>query len=258
MKTLMPVLFLAHGSPMNAIESNRFTHFLDSLSSTLEKPKAILMISAHWHTVNKTYVQSSARPATIHDFRGFPKELYEVSYPAIGSPEIVEDIIKKVPLIEPTEQWGIDHGAWSVLKHVYPKANIPVLQLSIDMQKPPEFHYQLGKQLAYLRDKNVLIIGSGNIVHNLSLIHFQAQDDIVTADWANKFDQYVKQNIETNNMNNLINYHSFSEGDISVAYPDHYYPLLYCLGAAQPHLTVDFIFEGFQAGTLSMRSVRWN
>lgn len=258
MKNLMPVLFLAHGSPMNAIENNRFTQFLESLSTTLDKPKVILMISAHWHSANNTYVQSSLSPSIIHDFRGFPQALYEVSYPVMGSPELAQNISSNISLIESTEQWGVDHGAWSILKHLYPMANIPVVQLSIDMKKTPEFHYQLGKQLSYLREQGILIIGSGNIVHNLSLIDFHAPEDKITSEWAKDFDQYVKHNIEDNYVEQLIDYHDCPFGDISVAYPDHYYPLLYCLGAAQSHSSVDFIFEGFQAGTLSMRSIRWD
>lgn len=258
MKNLMPVLFLAHGSPMNAIENNRFTQFLETVSKTIQRPKAILMISAHWHTMSKTYVQSSLTPSIIHDFRGFPKALYEVSYPVMGSPEVAHNISDKIDLIELTEQWGIDHGAWSILKHLYPLADIPVLQLSIDMQKPAQFHYELGQQLSYLREQDILIIGSGNIVHNLSLIDFHASEDMITSQWSKDFDQYVKHNIEGNHIEPLIHYRNCSFGEISVAYPDHYYPLLYCLGAAQPHSSVDFIFEGFQAGTLSMRSIRWN
>lgn len=170
----MPVLFIGHGSPMNALASNDYTKILNKLGSDLPRPEAIVMVSAHWQT-RGSWVTAMPKPRTIHDFGGFPKALFEVQYPAPGSPELAREIITRIPepkIGEDTGEWGFDHGTWSILRHIYPKADIPVVQLSLDMTKPASYHYELGKKLTFLRDKNVLIMASGNIVHNLRFIEW--------------------------------------------------------------------------------------
>ena len=253
----MPVLFIGHGSPMNAIEENEFTRSLSKLGTTLPRPKAILCISAHWLTEG-TWVTHMPQPKTIHDFGGFPQALFDVQYPAPGSPDLA-DLIRaevKTPTVRSDDAlWGLDHGTWSVLRHMYPQADIPIMQLSIDIQKPGEYHYQLGQQLKRLRDPDlgVLIVGSGNVVHNLRQISWEA--NVKPFDWSVEFDEWIKAKLKKRDMKALsTNYLSTAAGRLSVPTPDHYYPLLYTLGAADQEDALSFEFEGIQNGSISMRT----
>ncbi|MFG1486279.1 4,5-DOPA dioxygenase extradiol [Halobacteriovorax sp. RZ-2] len=250
----IPVIFLGHGSPMNAIASNEFTDQLRIIGKELPKPRAILMISAHWETQG-TWITAMDKPKTIHDFYGFPKELYEIQYPAPGSPhlanEIVEMIGESVKLDH--ENWGLDHGTWSLLKFMYPEANIPVVQLSLDMRKPPQYHFDLGKKLKVLRDQGVLIIGSGNIVHNLKTISWS--EDAPVVDWAIEYDELIKEKLINREFNYLINdFQSMDIGKMSVPSVEHYLPLLYVIGASDESDILNFDFEGIQNASISMRS----
>lgn len=258
---MMPVIFIGHGSPMNAIENNDFTKSLKNLSNKIPKPKAILCISAHWLTEG-SFVTMSDSPAQIYDFYGFPEELYNIVYPVSGCSEIAKSIIEKVKYSQinsdenESSQWGIDHGTWSVLKHLYPKADIPCVQLSINYNKSPEYHYELGKALQFLREENVLIIGSGNIVHNLRIMK---EKDAEPFDWNIKFDEWIKSQIISGQCNDIINYKSQGEiAKLSVPTPDHFYPLLYVLGARKASDKAEFFYEGYEHASLSMRGVYFN
>ena len=258
MTARMPVLFLGHGSPMNAISKNNFTEMLQKLGKNLPLPKAILVISAHWMTTG-TWVTHMQQPKTIHDFYGFPPELFRVRYPAPGSPHLAENISSSIaePSIRLDDvEWGLDHGSWSVLRHLYPKANIPVVQLSLNMNEPAEYHFKLGQKLQTLRDQEVLIVGSGNIVHNLSKIKWESNAE--PYDWAVEFDEWCKNNIKERNFLRLIHDLTKSEaGKLSVPTFDHYYPLLYTLGAAHETDELHFDFEGIQNSSISMRCLRF-
>lgn len=251
-----PVLFIGHGSPMNAIANNSFTQTLGHLKNIFPNPKAILCISAHWMTEG-TWVTHMKNPKTIHDFHGFPEELFSVQYPAPGSPEMAELVKKTVTDLTVSlddEMWGLDHGTWSVLRHVFPAANIPVLQLSLHMEKPPEYHYELGEKLRPLRDAGVLIVGSGNVVHNLRKIKWESE--ATPYDWAIEFDEWIKAKLEARDFDAIINRFDQTEaGKLSVPTNEHYYPLLYTLGAAVPEDKLHFEFEGIQNGSISMRTL---
>ncbi len=257
-KNKMPVLFIGHGSPMNAISVNDYTRALKRLSKDIEIPKAILMISAHWMT-NDTEVTAMVNPKTIHDFGGFPKALFEVQYNAPGAPDLATKIINSIknPLIKSDlKDWGLDHGTWSVLRHMYPNADVPVLQLSMDMTKPASYHYEIGKQLQFLREEGILIIGSGNIVHNLRQLDWNEKAN--TYSWAQSFDSWVKEKTLAKDFDSLIN--NFLEapgGSLSVPTPDHYFPFLYAIGAVSPDDNLSFPFEGMQNASISMRSFKW-
>ncbi len=239
---------------MNAIEDNPFTRKLSELGRTIPQPKAILCVSAHWLTAG-TWVTHMAAPRTIHDFYGFPQELFEIRYPAPGSPEtaeLVQSIVAHPKIILDDETWGFDHGTWSILRHMYPQARIPVLQLGINLSKPPLFHYELGKSLRALRDRAVLIVGSGNIVHNLRKIRWE--ENAEPFDWAIEFDEWVKQRLLRREINPLLDdITKTTAGKLSVPSPDHYYPLLYALGAGDESDSLRFEFEGIQNGSISMR-----
>lgn len=225
----MPVLFMGHGSPMNAIEDNTFTNTWKTIAKSIPKPKLILCISAHWLT-NKTAILSKINPETIHDFYGFPKELNELEYPAKGSVDfakLVKETIKSVD-VNLNETWGLDHGTWSVLVKMYPKADIPVIQLSINPNLPLATHIQIGKELAVLRSQGVLILGSGNIVHNLGMIRFEGEP----FSWAVEFDEHVRKSLENRNIENILNYTKNKNGKLAVPTTDHYIPLLYIVGAS--------------------------
>lgn len=256
-KNKMPVLFIGHGSPMNAIEKNDFTQTLNKLGGTLPKPKSILMISAHWMTEG-SYVTGMTRPKTIHDFYGFPRTLFDVQYPAPGYPELAAAVRHHVdePAIHiDNTEWGLDHGTWSMLRHIYPEAQIPVVQLSLDMSKPTRYHFELGQKLQKLREQDVMIMGSGNIVHNLQEISWQI--DAPAYDWAIEFDQIAKEKITRRDFQYLVNdYHSTKSGKLSVPTLDHYLPLLYVLGAATDNDELSFPYEGMQNASISMRAVR--
>jgi len=251
----MPTLFVGHGSPMNALAENNFTQSLNRLGQTLPRPKAILMISAHWLTAG-TWVTHMPNPKTIHDFYGFPKALFDVQYPAVGDPKLAEQIQSLIPKpkVQLDQAWGFDHGTWSILKHIYPKADIPVLQLSIDMSEPPEFHFELGKKLRALRKLGVLIMGSGNIVHNLRQIAWGDPNGALP--WAIEFDSEVKQHLEKRDYKPLMGeLLQTPAGRLSVPTPDHYYPLLYILGASDESDQLTFPIEGYELGSISLRSL---
>jgi 4,5-DOPA dioxygenase extradiol len=255
----MPVLFVGHGSPMNAIEDNVYSREWKRLGAELPRPKAILSISAHWLTQG-TYVTHASRPQTIHDFGGFPKELFAVEYPAPGSPEMAARVSEAVsePRIAMDDRWGLDHGTWSVLKHMYPKADIPVLQLSIDYHQPPQYHYDLGRRLGELRKQGVLIVGSGNMVHNLRMVAFDRIDDAGYGfDWALEIDEQFKKHILKGDHGPLIHYEKFGKpAQLAVPTPDHYYPLLYVLGLQEKGEAATLFNEGAVAGSLTMTSVK--
>lgn len=251
----MPVLFLGHGSPMNAIETNNFTQFLNEAPALYPTPKVILAISAHWET-RGTKVLKVERPKTIHDFGGFPQALFDVQYPAPGSPQTADAIVDLVKLhqVETTDGWGLDHGTWSVLKHMYPKADIPVLQLSLNQNMTFDEHLSLAQELRALRDQGVLIVGSGNITHNLRRVDWR---NGAPMDWAVEFDEMIKKALLERNSHILLRKESKDLALWNVAHPslDHYLPLLYTYGASDEKEQAKFIFEGIQLGSLSMRSV---
>lgn len=255
----MPVIFFGHGSPMNAIEENEFvTGFRNSIKN-MEKPKAILCISAHWETKG-TYVASTPNPATIHDFGGFPQELFNVQYPAPGSPALANEIketIKKTH-IELDDKWGLDHGAWSVIKHLYPNADVPVLQMSIDYTQPAQYHYDLAKELTSLRKKGVLIIGSGNLVHNLGRVAWDKFNvDNFGFDWAIEASTKMKQWITTDNHKELINFKNQGKAfDLAIPTPEHYLPILYTLALKDKNDEVQLFNDKAVAGSLTMTSVK--
>jgi len=256
-----PVLFIGHGSPMNAIADNAFTRALAEWGRQLGRPRAILMVSAHWLTEREVQVSTTATPETIHDFGGFPPELYRLQYPAPGAPDLARAAAKalapRVAGIDATR--GLDHGAWSVLRHMYPQADVPVFQLSIDITRPGTYHHAIGHALAGLRDEGVLIIGSGNVVHNLRATMRGASDSPRgMTPWAEDFDVRAKAAIDQWEAPALMNYETLTPGALmAVPYPDHYFPLLYALGAARQGERIRYVYEGFQAGTLSMRCVQW-
>lgn len=255
----MPILFIGHGSPMNALANNEYTRALNKIRTSIVKPKAILMISAHWMT-NGTWVTAMQEPKTIHDFGGFPKALYEVQYPAPGLPALADSIIKSIkipPIGADTKEWGLDHGTWSVLRHIYPDASIPVLQLSMDMSKPAEHHYEIGKKLKFLREQGVLIMGSGNIVHNLRTIDWN--ESAKPFEWAQEFDLWVKEKSLSRDFSSLVKeFMKTKSGQLSVPTPDHYYPFLSILGAVDDSDQLSFPYEGMQNGSISMRSFMWS
>lgn len=255
---LMPVLFIGHGSPMNGIEHNTFSNQWQKLGKDLPVPKAVLVISAHWLTKG-THITAMEHPKTIHDFGGFPKELFDVQYPAPGNPLLASETKK---LISSTDigldhDWGLDHGAWSIIKNMYPKANIPVLQLSIDFSKPAQYHYDLAKELKDLRKKGVLIIGSGNLVHNLGMIAWDKFEvPNYGYDWAIEMHELFKKKISANDHQALINYETLSKSaKLAIPTPDHYYPLMYVLGLKQKNEEAHFFNDLLVAGSLNMTSV---
>lgn len=258
----MPVLFMGHGSPMNAIEDNEFSRRWKAMGDAVTKPKAVLCISAHWLT-RGTKITAMEKPRTIHDFGGFPKELFEAQYPAPGSPALAAEtktLIQKTSA-ELDHDWGLDHGAWSVIKQMYPAADIPVLQLSIDYSKPAQWHYDLGKDLAALRKKGVLIMGSGNMVHNLGMISLPpGKTDLNTEfgyDWAIEMNTVFKEKITSGNHQALINYQSLGKSALlAIPTPDHYYPLLYTLALQDNNEAVEFFNDKAVAGSLTMTSVK--
>lgn len=256
----MPVLFLGHGSPMNAIEVNQFTQGFRDIIKTIPIPKAILCISAHWYT-SGTKVMSSPLPQTIHDFGGFPDELFKVNYPAKGNPELAKEVSEILVNQQASlsEEWGLDHGAWSVLVHLFPKADIPVIQLSIDYSKDATYHYNLAKLLKNLRNKGILIVGSGNIVHNLGMIDWPNMNkDNHGYDWAYEVREKTNEAILNDDDNFLLNYLkngiSFKN---AIPTPDHYLPLIYSLGLKEKSESKYLFNDKLLAGSLSMTSVKF-
>jgi 4,5-DOPA dioxygenase extradiol len=253
----MPVLFIGHGSPMNGIEHNQFSESWAKLAKEIPTPKAILVVSAHWLS-RGTKITAMEFPETIHDFGGFPKELFDVQYPAPGSPELAKEtasIIKSAE-VELVHDWGLDHGAWTVIKNMYPEAKIPVLQLSIDYTKGPQFHYDLAKELATLRSKGVLIMGSGNMVHNLRMLSFDKLDEEFGFDWAIEMNELFKKYIGKRNHQSLINYESIgTAAKLAIPTTEHYYPLLYSLGLQGKNEEALIFNDKLIAGSLTMTSL---
>ncbi len=257
MPDVMPAIFFGHGNPMNAISENGYTEAWRRIGSETPTPKAILSVSAHWF-VPGTGVTVTAAPRTIHDFGGFPRELYQVQYPAPGDPQLARRVQTLLaPLdVKPDDSWGLDHGTWSVLRHVYPGADIPVVQLSVDETRPAGFHYEIGRQLAPLREEGVLIVGSGNLVHNLHTYAWggRSQDPY---DWAIRFEDVAKELILSGAHKTLVDYEALGpDAALSIPTPDHYLPLLYVLGAAQEREAVRFPVEGVDGGSISMLAVQ--
>lgn len=254
----MPVLFLGHGSPMNAIEENEFVQGFRNIASKIPKPNAILCISAHWET-RGTFVTAMQNPPTIHDFGGFPKALFEVQYPAPGSQDLA---LETKALITKTEvglddKWGLDHGAWSVIKHLYPNADVPVIQMSLDYNKSPQYHYELAQELKSLREKGVLIIGSGNMVHNLGMVEWKRLNETFGYDWAVEASEKMKQYILNDNHQPLINYGQQGRSfQLSIPSPEHYLPLLYSLALKEESDEVSLFNDKAVAGSLTMTSVK--
>jgi 4,5-DOPA dioxygenase extradiol len=254
----MPALFIGHGSPMIAIEKSIYSDGIMSVAKALPLPKAILCISAHWET-RGTYVTAMEKPKTIHDFGGFPRELYKVQYPAPGNPELAKKIQK---LIQSTDvglnnDWGLDHGCWSVVKYLYPKADIPIVELSIDYTKSMSFHYALGKELSELRKAGVLIVASGNIIHNLRMIDWNNLNVPNTGyDWANKVHREIVAKIKANDIQSLIDYDKMGrEYRLSIPAPDHFIPLLYILGMQDKNDKTAFFNDSLVGGSLDMTSL---
>lgn len=259
----MPVLFIGHGSPMHAITQDRFNQQWSNLGQTIQTPHAILVISAHWRSLGKTKIMSTAQPETIHDFRGFPEKLYQQQYPAQGSPSaahLTHELLQnktpsdlKISSLLDDEQ-GLDHGTWCVLLAMYPEANIPVYQLSIDIEKPASFHYEIGKKIAALRNRGVLIMGSGNMIHNLRANRLPNNQP---HDWALNLENYLSQAIENHHDQPLVNAVKQHEKLMRLAHPtlEHYYPLLYALGAKNERDKVTFFNTGYTRSSISMRSM---
>ena len=247
----MPAVFIGHGSPMNALESNRYTAAWRAIGAAVPKPRAVLVVSAHWY-IGATAVTAMAKPKTIHDFYGFPPELFAVQYPAPGAPDVAQEVAE---LLEPVGagldagQWGLDHGTWSVLVHMFPKADIPVLQLSINMLKPPEYHLELGARLAPLRERGVLIVGSGNVVHNLRMVEWRRPE--LGFPWAERFDQAVLDQLARDPQRVLAvaNHPDFA---MAVPTPDHFLPLLYVAGLASREEPPRPVIQGYSLGSISM------
>ncbi|MEP6945801.1 MAG: 4,5-DOPA dioxygenase extradiol [Acidobacteriota bacterium] len=253
----MPAIFIGHGNPMNALASNAYTQAWAEIGRVIPRPKAVLCVSAHWY-VPAVGVTAMERPKTIHDFGGFPPELFAFEYPAPGSPELAERVNELLggDVILDTVRWGLDHGTWSVLCHLFPEADIPVVQLSIDETKPAEWHYRLAKELGPLRDEGILIVGSGNIVHNLHAYAW-GQEVAGPLDWALRFETAARKLMIAGEHDALINYELMGkDAHLSAPTPDHYLPLLYVLAQQREGDAVTFPAEGFDGGSISMLSVR--
>ena len=257
MTTRMPTLFVGHGNPMNAIHESEWSRAWGALGKRLPTPRAVLSVSAHWYLPG-TAATAMAQPRTIHDFGGFPRELFEVQYPAPGDVALVRrlrEVLAPVP-VRADLAWGLDHGTWSVLRHVFPDADVPVVQLSIDETQAPAFHHELGQRLAPLRDEGVLILGSGNVVHNLHTYAW-GRHPASPFDWAARFETKVRALIEKRDHGALADYASLGrDAELSVPTPEHYLPLLYVLGASDAGDTVDFPTDGMDGGSISMLSVQ--
>ena len=251
----MPVVFFGHGTPMNVVSDNRYTQAWREIGRALPKPKAILCVSAHWFTEG-VGVTAMEQPKTIHDFYGFPKALYEIRYPAAGSPPLARQVHELLAPVEVAldHEWGLDHGTWSVLYHAYPDADVPVVQLSIDRRQSGAFHYDVGRRLAPLRDQGVLIAGSGNVVHNLRLLN--RDDNAPALDWATRFNDRVRDLIERREHAPLIAWeHLGNDARLAINSAEHYLPLLYCLGLQRDDEPSRFAVDGVHLGSLSMLSM---
>lgn len=253
----MPALFLGHGTPMNTLADNRYTQAWHKLGLSLPRPKAILAISAHWY-VGGLAVTAMEQPETIHDFGGFPQALFDVRYPAPGSPALAARVQELLlpPGAAADHSWGLDHGTWSVLAHVYPEADIPVVQLSMDRRQPASFHYEIGRRLSALRDEGILIVGSGNVVHNLRVMRTDADNSYHAYDWAGRFEQRVKNHLLRHEHEALIDFEKLDpEALLAVPTPEHYLPLLYVISTQQDDDAISFPVGGIDMGSLSMLSV---
>lgn len=248
----MPLLFIGHGSPMNGIEQNKFTEGWQKSVAEVPKPKAILVVSAHWET-DGTFITAMPKPRIIYDFYGFPPELFAAKYDALGEPQLAAEIAQTLS-IQKDENWGLDHGSWTVLRHLYPNADVPILQLSLDRLKTPTEHYNFAKGLNFLRKKGVLIIGSGNIVHNLRLLNFHQTGGY---DWAKKADEILKKAILSGDFESLINFKTLGE-EVSLGIPtlEHYLPLLYILALKNKGETVEIFNDSVELGSISMTSLK--
>ena len=250
----MPAIFFGHGNPMNAIERNAYTEAWARIGRSIPKPKAIVMVSAHWYLPG-TMATAMAKPRTIHDFGGFPRPLYEVTYAAAGDPNLAKRL-QSIAGAELDDGWGLDHGTWSVLIHVYPQADVPVVQLSIDETQPPAFHYELGRRLGALRDEGILVAGSGNIIHNLHTYAW-GRHPVEPFDWALRFEAQARALIEAGDHAPLVDYESLGrDAMLSAPTPDHYLPLLYVLGARREGERATFPVEGIDRGSGSMLAVQ--
>lgn len=253
----MPSIFFGHGNPMNALSKNSYTDGWAAIGKSIPRPKGVLSVSAHWYIPDCAVTIHSA-PETIHDFGGFPEELYQVRYPAPGSPDLarhVKDLLSPLP-VSLDESWGLDHGTWAVMCHVFPKADIPIVQLSIDARQPPQFHYEVGKGLASLREEGILVIGSGNIVHNL---HAYAWGNSKSRpyDWAVRFENHARELLLSGNDASLTAYEKLGrDAMLSIPTPDHYLPLLYVLGLRRKNDPVSFPVQGIEGGSVSMLAVQ--
>ena len=258
-ETLMPVLFMGHGSPMNGIEDNQFSRRWRKMAEEIPTPSAVLVISAHWLS-NGTKITAMDFPKTIHDFGGFPQALFDVQYPAPGDRQVAEDTASLITStkVELDHDWGLDHGAWTVIRHMYPEADVPVLQLSIDYNKGPQYHFELAKELYGLRKKGVLIVGSGNMVHNLRMIAWdKINEPEYGYDWALELNEKFKKNILEENYQPLINYTLLGkEAQLAIPTPEHYLPLLYTLGVKGERDDITFFNDKAVAGSLTMTSVK--
>ena len=259
-ESIMPVLFIGHGSPMNGIEDNEFSQRWKAMAKEIPVPKAVLVISAHWLSKG-TRITAMDSPKTIHDFGGFPEELFNVQYPAPGDAQLASEtksMIKSTE-VELDHDWGLDHGAWTVIRHMYPDANIPVLQLSIDYTKGPQYHYDLAKELYGLRKKGVLIIGSGNMVHNLKMVAWDKLNETEYGyDWALQMNEKFKELIGNGNHDQLINYSSLGrEALLAIPTPEHYWPLLYSLSLKRNRDGISFFNDKAVGGSLTMTSVKF-
>jgi 4,5-DOPA dioxygenase extradiol len=253
----LPAIFFGHGNPMNAIANNSYTQGWAVIGKAIPRPRAVLSISAHWY-LPACAVTAQVAPPTIHDFGGFPQELYQVEYPAPGSPELVrrvQDLLAPTP-VALDSNWGLDHGTWSVLTHVFPDADIPVVQLSIDKRQPPEFHYALGQRLTALREEGVLVVGSGNLVHNLHTYAW-GRGGVQPFDWALRFEAQVRQLLRDGKDAQVVAYEALGrDAQLSIPTPDHYLPLLYVLGARRPQDLISFPVQGMDGGSISMLVVQ--
>jgi len=253
----MPAVFFGHGNPMNAIQRNAYTQAWNALGRTLPRPRAILCVSAHWYTPG-TAVTAMPDPRTIHDFGGFPRALYQVRYPAPGDPALaarVQSLLAPLP-VGGDRDWGLDHGTWSVLCHVFPEADIPVVQLSLDETQPPAFHFEVGERLAPLRDEGVLVVGSGNLVHNLHAYAW-GRHDVDPLDWAVRFEARARELVRAGTHEPLIRYESLGpDAMLAAPTPDHYLPLLYVIALQRDGESVSFPVSGFDGGSVSMLTVR--